>query len=258
MPLTSVLYVPNFPFNLISISKLTRDLHCVLTFSHNSVTLQDRRTGKTIGIRHESQGLFHLSSPLCSIACTSTKVPLLLHNRLGYPSLSKFRKLVPHFSSLSSLECESYQLGKHTRVLFPKRLDPRTKSHFELVHANVLGPSRCTSTLGFRYFVTFIDDYSRCAWLFLMKTRAELFSIFQKFNAEICTQFNTYIRILRSDNAKEYFSTPFFSFMSSHEILHQSSCAYNPQQNGVAERKNRHLVKTARTLLLHHRVPQRF
>ena len=61
LPLTSVLYVPNFPFNLISISKLTRDLHCVLTFSHNSVTLQDQRTRKTIGIGHESQGLFHLS-----------------------------------------------------------------------------------------------------------------------------------------------------------------------------------------------------
>ena len=46
--------------------------------------------------------------------------------------------------------------------------------------------------------------------------------------------------------------------MSSHEILHQSSCAYTPRQNGVVERKNRHLVETARTLLLHHRVPQRF
>ena len=77
LPHTSVLYVPNFLFNLISISKLTRDLHCVLTFSHNSITLQDRRTGKTIGIGHESQGLFHLSSPLCSTACTSTEAPLL-------------------------------------------------------------------------------------------------------------------------------------------------------------------------------------
>ena len=139
---------------------MTRDLHCVLTFSHNSVTLQDRSTGKTIGIRHESQGLFHLSSPLCSTACTSTEALLILHSRLGHPSLSKFQKLVPHFSSLSSLECESYQLGKHTRVLFLKCLDPRTKSHFDLVHTDDLGPSRFTSTLGFRYFVTFIDDYS--------------------------------------------------------------------------------------------------
>ena len=137
LPLTSVLYVPIFPFNLISISKLTRDLHCVLTFSHNFVTLHDRRTGKTIGIGHKSQGLFHLSSSLCSTVCTSTEAPLLLHSRLGHLSLSKFRKLVPHFSSLSSLECESCQLGKHTCVWFPKRLDPRTKSPFELVHTDV-------------------------------------------------------------------------------------------------------------------------
>ena len=105
LPFTSVLYVIDFPFNLISISRLTRDLHCVLTFSHNFVSLQDRSTRKTIDIGHESQGLFDLSSPLCSTACTSMKAPLLLHSRLGQPSLSKFRKMVPHFSSLSSLEC---------------------------------------------------------------------------------------------------------------------------------------------------------
>ena len=187
LPLTSVLYVLDFPFNLISISKLTRDLHCVLTFSHNFVTLQDRSTGKMIGIGHESQGFFHLSSPLCFTACTSTKAPLLLHNHLSHPSLSKFQKLVPHFSNLSSLECESWQLRKHTHVLFPNHLDPRTKSSFKLVHTDVWGPSRSTSTLGFRYFVNFIDDYSRCTWLFLMKTRAELFFIFKKFHAEIRT-----------------------------------------------------------------------
>ena len=191
-------------------------LHCVLTFSYNSITLQDRSTRKTIGIGHESQGLFHLNSPLCS-----TEAPLLIHNHLDHPSLSKFRKLVPHFSSLSSLECESCPLRKHTRVSFPTRLDSRTKSPFKLVHTDVWGPSGSASTLGFHYFVTFIDNYSRCIWLFLIKTRAQIFSIFKKFHAEIRTQLNTSIHILRSDNVKEYFSMSFSSFMSSHGILHQ-------------------------------------
>ncbi|RVW87780.1 Retrovirus-related Pol polyprotein from transposon TNT 1-94 [Vitis vinifera] len=57
------------------------------------------------------------------------------------------------------------------------------------------------------------------------------------------------------DNAREYFSAPFTSFMSHHGILHQSSCAHTLQQNGVAERKNRHLVETARTILLHSNIP---
>ena len=212
----------------------------------------------TIDIGCEFQGLFHLDSPSSSIVCTSIDTPLLIHSRLGHPNISKFRVMVPRFSSLSSIECESCQLEKHNRVPFPKRLDQRTKSPFELVHTDVWGPSQIESTLWFWYFVTFIDDYSCCTWLFLMKTRAELFSIFQKFHAEVRTQFNTPIHILRSDNAKEYLSGPFSPFLSLHGILHQSSCAYTPQQNGVAERKNRRLVETVRTILLHRKVTQRF
>ena len=257
LPLTYVLYTPECPFNLISISKITRTLNCSIIFFDKFVTLQDRSTRKTIGIGRESQGLYHLTSKSSPAVCVSTDAPLLIHNRLGHPSLSKFQKLVTRFFTLSSLACESCQPGKHTRVSFPQRLNNRAKSPFELVHTDVWGPCRTASTLRFQYFVTFIDDYSRCTWLFLMKNRAELYSIFQKFYAEILTQFNISIRVLPSDNVKEYFSALFISFMSQHEILHQSSCAHTPQQNGVVERKNRHLIETARTLLLHYHVPFR-
>ena len=91
-----------------------------------------------------------------------------------------------------------------------------------------------------------------------MKNRTELYSIFHKFYTKILTQFNISIRVLRSDNAREYFSAPIISFMSQHGILHQSSCAHTPQQNRVAEHKNRHLIKTTRTLLLHYHVPFHF
>ncbi|RVW82292.1 hypothetical protein CK203_041676 [Vitis vinifera] len=62
---------------------------------------------------------YHLSSDSSPAVCISTDAPLLIHNRLGHPSLSKFQKMVPRFSTLSSLPCESCQLGKHTRVSFP-------------------------------------------------------------------------------------------------------------------------------------------
>ena len=165
--------------------------------------------------------------------------------------------MVSRFSSLSSLECELYQLGKHTRVSFPKCLESQTNSPFEL-HTDVWGPSQTASTLGFQYLVTFIDVFSRCTWLYLMKSRTELFSMFQKFFVEIHNQFHTSIHILRNDNALEYLSAPFSVFLSSYEILYQSFCAYTPQKNGVAERKNCHLVEIACTLLLHHTVPQLF
>ena len=154
---------------------------------------------------------------------------LLIHSRLGHQNVSKFRIMVSCFSSLSSIEYESSQLVKYTRFPFPKRLDQRTKSPFELVYIDVWGPSLTKSTLGFWYFITFIDDHSRCTWLFLRKTRAELFSIFQKFHAEVRTQFNTSIRILQSDNVKEYLSGSFSSFLPSHGVLHEPSYAYNSQ-----------------------------
>ena len=166
LPRTSVVYTLECPFNLISISKITRTLNCSIIFSDKFVTLQDRSMGKTIGIEHESQGLYHLTSKSSPAVCVSTDALLLIHSRLGHPSLSKFQKTVTRFSTLSSLACESRQLGKHTRVSFPKRLNNQAKSPFELVHTDVWGPCRIASTLGFKYFVTFIDDYSRCTWLF--------------------------------------------------------------------------------------------
>ena len=112
-----VIYVPNTPFNLISISKLTWDLNCLITFSDNSVTLQDRSKGRTIGIGRKFQGLFYLNSPSYSTALTSMDTHLLIHSRTGHSNISKFQKMVPHFSSLSLIECESCHLRKHTHVL---------------------------------------------------------------------------------------------------------------------------------------------
>ena len=76
----------------------------------------------------------------------------------------------------------------------------------------------------------------------------------RSFN-EIKNQFGKTIKILRSDNANEYFSTAFSSFLSSHGILHQSTCPHTPQQNGIVERKNKHLIETARSLMLNTNVP---
>ena len=107
VPLTFILYVPDSPFNLISISKLTRDLNCLITFSANFVTLQDQSTKRMIGIGREFQGLFHLSSPSSSTTCTSMDTHLLIHSRLGHLYISKSQIMIPRFSSLSLIECES-------------------------------------------------------------------------------------------------------------------------------------------------------
>ena len=105
------------------------------------------------------------------------------------------------------------------------------------------------SPTGFRHFVTFVDDYSQTTWLYLMKNHYELFSHFCAVYTEIHTQFHVYVQSMRSDNAKEYVSKQFQSFVLQNGILHQTSCVDIPSQNGLAKRKNRHLLKTTRALL---------
>ncbi|XP_077231846.1 retrovirus-related Pol polyprotein from transposon RE2 isoform X1 [Tasmannia lanceolata] len=97
-------------------------------------------------------------------------------------------------------------------------------------------------------------------WLYLLKDRSQIFSAFKNFHDEIQNQFNTNLKCLRSHNAREFFSTTggFQDYLSSHGILHQSSCAYTSQQNGVAVWKLRYLLEVARTLLFQMQVPKSF
>ncbi|KAJ9547160.1 hypothetical protein OSB04_019703 [Centaurea solstitialis] len=235
LSLDSILYVPKSPFNLLSINLVTKTHSCSVTFTPDYVL-----------------------SGSCPLVSASTMSPPYLHYLHGHPTLSKLNKIMPSLSSLESFECESCHLGKHTHGVFPKCINNRVSAPFSLVHTNVWGPSSVCSTLGFQYFVTFSDDYSRSTWLFLMKNRSELFSIFKDFCAEIKTQFGTNIHVLTSDNALQYSSTQFQEFMSSNGILHESSCPQTPQQNSMAERKNCHLIETTRTLLLHANLPLTF
>ena len=94
-----------------------------------------------------------------------------------------------------------------------------------------------------------MDDYSRMTWLFLMKHRSDLPSIISKFYNEIFTQFGKRIRIFRADNALEYVQSIVTTFCDAHGIIHQ---------NGVAERKHRHLLDVARTLMFNMHVPKQF
>ena len=167
-------------------------------------------TKQIIGRGRESGDLYILDpTVLRPIACSGVTTPFETHCWLGHLSLPLLKKLCPQFSSLLSLDCESCQFAKHHRLCYSPRVNKRASAPFELVHSDVWGRCPVVSQTGFRYFVTFVDDYSRTTWLYLMKNRSELFSHFRTFCVEIHTQFHVYVQNLRSDNAKEYVSEQF-------------------------------------------------
>jgi len=258
--LSSVLGLPKLAFNLMSVSKLTRDLNCYISFFPDHCLFRDLKTNKVIGKGHVSDSLYILDEywepRFAAYSCVVS--PFEAHCRLGHPSLPMLKKLWPQFQNIPSLDCESCQFAKHHRSSTKPRVNKRVESIFELVHSDVWGPCPIVSKTGHKYFVTFVDDFSRMTWIYFMKSRSEVFTHFCAFCAEVKTQFNTSVRILRSDNAKEYMSELFQSYMRQHGILHQTSCVDTPSQNGVAERKNRHLLETARALLFQMKVPKQF
>lgn len=124
-----------------------------------------------------------------------------------------------------------------------------------VIHSDVWGPSKISTLGGSRWFVTFIDDCNRVTWLWLMKSKSEVNLLFQKFHKMIKTQYNAQIQVLRSDNGGEYKSSELKHFFEVEGIINQTTCSNTPQQNGVAERKNRHLLEVVRAILIEAHMP---
>ena len=260
LTLDSVLQVPRFPLNLMSVSKLTKSLNCSVTFFPNGCVFQDLKTGRKIGGGVERGGLYYFTDDVhpSSVALQSSMSVYQHHCRFGHPSLENLKRLVPSCSRVNVLPCEVCEFSKHHRVSFYPRVESRASRPFELVHSDIWGPMHVPNIFGFQYYVIFVDDFSRVTYLYLMKKRSELSSIFKSFYMEIKTQFDTCIRIFRSDNAREYFKNTLSQFFEDHGIIHQSSCARTPQQNGVAERKIRHLSEVMRAMLFQMQVPKSY
>jgi len=89
-----------------------------------------------------------------------------------------------------------------------------------------------------------------------MKHKYEVLECFKDFYACVKNQYNAHVQIIRIDNGAEYVNKEFWSFLSKKGILHQTSCPGTPPQNGVVERKNRHLLEVARSLMYTMNVPK--
>jgi transposase InsO family protein len=145
----------------------------------------------------------------------------------------------------SSFVCEGCIEGKQHRKPFPSDGGMRATKPLEIVHSDVCGPMRTTSLGGARYFVPYIDDFSRKVWVYLLKSKMECLEKFKEFKALVEKQSEYKIKVFWFDNGREHISKGFQGFLKAHGIEKQTSTPYRPQQNGVAERANCTLVEMA-------------
>ena len=140
-----------------------------------------------------------------------------------------------------------------TKLPFPK--SERYSEILQIIHSGICELNGNLTRVGNRYFTTFIDDYSRYTYVYLMKHKDEVFDKFKLYKSIVENQKEKKIKILRSDRGGEYFSANFTSFFEEHGIIHQRTSPYTPQQNGLAERKNRTLVDMVNSMLLSFKLP---
>ncbi|KAL4289778.1 hypothetical protein GQ457_14G021700 [Hibiscus cannabinus] len=277
--LHNVLHIPDFTHNLISVSKLTKDLGCVVLFYPDFCLLQDISSGKMRGIGKLCDGLYyffppHVISSLPAV-CNSTVASIpstvascttaqsnkteLWHARLGHATYTKLHKLsFPDSIQTEPIkQCTICPLAKQPRLSFPISTS-RSSTPFELLHFDLWGPYRISTVHGHRFFLTIVDDHSRMTWVFLLRLKSDTVLVLKNFFSYIQTHFSATVKFIRSDNGTEFFNSACSEFFSSLGIVHQSSCPSTPQQNGVAERKHRHLLEVARALKFHSHIPVKF
>ncbi|KAH9689130.1 retrovirus-related pol polyprotein from transposon RE1 [Citrus sinensis] len=248
--LNNVLFVPSLTCNLISVSQLIRDVNCFIQFYDQLCVIQDRITRMLIGAGEQREGLYYFRDigSAAALSSVTNRACDLWHRRLGHPS-SKVVQLLPFIDSASCLSsfqnCDVCFRAKQCHDKFVLS-NNKASDIFELIHCDLWGPYRTTSSCGAHYFLTIVDDFSRGVWTYLLIAKNEVGRVLRNFLSMVSKQFHKLVKIIRTDNGTEFMHLS--DFFAEHGIHHQTSCVGTSQQNGRVERKHRHILNVARAL----------
>ncbi|RVW61330.1 Retrovirus-related Pol polyprotein from transposon RE1 [Vitis vinifera] len=277
--LKKVFHVPFISANLISVVKFCLDNNALIEFRSNSFFVKDLHTKKVLTQGKLENGLYRFpvlnSKKVAFVGATNSSTfyshnssifgnkVKLWHHKLGHASTDIVTQIMQscnvsfekNKNTVCSTVCSSCQLAKSHRLPTHLSLSCASKP-LELVHTNLWGPASVKSTSGARYFILFLDDYSRYTWFYPLQTKNQALPAFKKFKLQVENQFDAKIKCLQSDNGGEFRS--FKTFLQQTSIFHRFSCPYNSAQNGRVERKHRHVVETGLALLAHASLPMEF
>ena len=198
--------------------------------------------------KEEKNYKLQLESPMALIGNTDEKdLNELWHRRMGHlhhgalKILKKTVTGVPELSTKRDDVCKGCVLGKYAKATY-HRSSNRAKSLLGLIHSDICGTMSTKALSDVEYFVTFIDDHSRKTWIYFLKTKDKVFDQFQEFKSLVENLIGKRIKTLRSDNGGEYIDKDFIEFCAREGIRREWTAPYNPEQNGIAERKNGTIV----------------
>jgi histone deacetylase 1/2 len=263
LELRNILHVPSTKKNLIFVHRLASDNNVYLEFHPDFFLIKDRDTRSTLLRGACRRGMYPLPSTPASSkqACGVNKVPLdRWHHRLGHPSFRIVERVLRDYKLPCSFDlnkdavCDACQKAKSHRLPYP--ISTSVSSHpLELIFSDIWGPAP-ESAGRHKYYVSFVDDYSKFTWVYLLKHKSQVFEKFREFQNLVERTFDRKIIAVQTDWGGEYEKlNPFFTKIG---ISHLVSCPHAHQQNGAAERKHRHIVEVGLSLLAHAHMPLKF
>lgn len=119
-----------------------------------------------------------------------------------------------------------------------------------------MGPFQVNTPGGKRYFMTFINEHSRFARVYLISRKDEVFDKFVTYLAEAERHTGSKLFILKSNRGGEYRSARFQAFAAAHGIKLEQAPANTPQHNSIAERYNRTIMERVRAQMIHAAIPK--
>ena len=259
--INDVLHVPQLSENLISVRKLAEKGH-IVEFSEDKCYLKGEKRREIAKIEG---GLYrlHVNDEECCTAELEDKERCIheWHVRLAHRNLECIKKLASQGLKIKNCDhndtCEECLKGKMSRRPFPKTATP-TENVMDVVVSDVCGFMQ-TESLGKRkYFVTFIDLYSRFCDVYFIKEKSEVPDVTIEYITKMENQLGKLPKVFRSDRGTEYLNAKLQNFFKIKGIVPQCTVGYAPEQNGVAERKNRTLVEAARSMIAEAGFPKRF
>ena len=176
------------------------------------------------------------------------------HRHFGHPSKDVLRHAGKHTKNFprdlsipkESKLCPGCAQGKMPSKSFPPS-SSRAKEPFELIHSD-LKSFPVDSYHKYKYFISFVDDYSSTAWVSLLKKKSGAISALKKFVAMVDTQYNKKIKRWRSDAGGEYKSDVFDNALLDNGVIIEQSTPHTPQKNGCAERFNHTIMDKAQSM----------
>ncbi|KAL2247832.1 UNVERIFIED_CONTAM: Retrovirus-related Pol polyprotein from transposon TNT 1-94 [Sesamum indicum] len=255
LTLKNVLYIPDFKHNLLSVNTLCEVGIINVIFTNSQCFVQDLVTRKVIAIGVKRGRLYllehtqnckkqdfhkHVAHLTEDLKCLKrdNKHADLWHNKLGHRSKDVMFDLPFKIYRNEPLTCcEVCPLAKQNRLPFQLN-ENNSDTVFYLIHIDVWGPYNQYSVTHCTYMLTIVDDCSRATWIYMMVHKSQVQQKLECFLTMVETLFNLKVKKIRSDNGTEFTNKQYQNLFQNRGILHQRTCVYSPQQNGIVERKH--------------------